>query len=106
MAGQHNNPYAIMKHADCFVMSSDYEGQPMVILEARVLGLPVVSTDFASVRGSLPEGVGLVVPRSVEGMADGLRAMLAGTVPNPPFDYEAYNRDAVDQFYRVIGAVD
>jgi CDP-glycerol glycerophosphotransferase len=106
MAGQHNNPYAIMKSADCFVMSSDYEGQPMVILEARVLGLPVVSTDFASVRGSLPEGVGLVVPRSVEGMADGLRAMLAGTVPNPPFDYEAYNRDAVDQFYRVIGAID
>ncbi|MGA8112967.1 MAG: glycosyltransferase [Actinocatenispora sp.] len=106
MAGQQNNPYAIMKRADCFVMSSDYEGQPMVILEARVLGLPVVSTDFASVGGSLPEGVGLVVSRSVDALADGMREMLAGRVPNPPFDYAAYNQDAVEQFYRAIGAAE
>jgi glycosyltransferase involved in cell wall biosynthesis len=104
MAGQQNNPHAIMKKADCFVLSSDYEGQPMVILEARVLGLPVVSTDFASVRGSLSEGVGLVVPRTVEDLATGMREYLRGNVPNPTFDYVAYNRDAVEQFYAAIGA--
>ncbi|HEY3504767.1 MAG TPA: glycosyltransferase [Actinocatenispora sp.] len=104
MAGQQNNPHAIMKRADCFVLSSDYEGQPMVILEARVLGLPVVSTDFASVRGSLAEGVGLVVPRTAEDLAAGMREYLRGTVPNPTFDYVAYNRDAVEQFYAAIGA--
>ncbi|GIL27279.1 glycosyltransferase [Actinocatenispora comari] len=104
LAGQQNNPHAIMRHCDCFVLSSNYEGQPMVILEARVLGLPVVSTEFASVRGSLPEGVGLVVPRTDEALADGMRAYLRGAVPNPPFDYRAYNEEAVQQFYEVIGA--
>ncbi len=104
MAGQQNNPFAIMKLADCFVLSSDYEGQPMVILEARVLGLPVVSTDFASVRGSLPEGVGLVVSRDVADLAEGMRGLLRGTIPNPTFDYVAYNQDAVEQFYQAIGA--
>ena len=49
VAGQVDNPYAIMAECDCFVLSSDYEGQPMVILEARTLGLPVVTTAFSSV---------------------------------------------------------
>ncbi|BCJ36255.1 CDP-glycerol glycerophosphotransferase [Actinocatenispora thailandica] len=104
LTGQQNNPHAILRHGDCFVLSSDYEGQPMVILEARVLGLPVVSTDFASVRGSLPDGVGLVVPRTDDGLADGMRAHLRGAVPNPRFDYEGYNAEAVQQFYQAIGA--
>jgi len=104
LTGQQNNPHAILRHCDCFVLSSDYEGQPMVILEARVLGLPVVATDFASVRGSLPDGVGLVVPRTDEGLADGMRAHLRGEVPNPPFDYAGYNAEAVQQFYQAIGA--
>lgn len=104
LAGRQSNPYAIMTKADFFVQSSDYEGQPMVILEARLLGLPVVSTDFSSVRGSLPDGVGLVVPRSDEGVADGMVRLLAGEVPNPRFDHAEYNRDAVEQFYRAIRA--
>ncbi|MGA8117795.1 MAG: glycosyltransferase, partial [Actinocatenispora sp.] len=104
MAGQQENPYAIMARADCFVLSSDYEGQPMVILEARILGLPVVSTAFGSVRGSLPDGVGLVVPTTPEGLAGGMTEFLRGAVPNPPFDAVEYNRAAIGQFYRAIGA--
>ncbi len=53
-AGHVDNPYVIMAKADCFVLSSDYEGQPMVVLEARTLGLPVISTRFGSVEGSVP----------------------------------------------------
>jgi CDP-glycerol glycerophosphotransferase len=98
------NPYAVMANSDCFVLSSNYEGQPMVLLEAMVLGLPIVTTDFASVRGSLPSGYGRVVPQTVEGLADGMRAYLAGEVGALPFDYVAYNREAVEQFYQAIGA--
>lgn len=105
-AGHQDNPYAIMAKSDCFVQSSDYEGQPMVILEARVLGLPVVSTNFSSVGGSLPEGTGLVTECTVESLADGMSAYLAGEVPNPPFDPEEYNRRAMDEFYRATGMAD
>ncbi|WP_162308085.1 glycosyltransferase [Segeticoccus rhizosphaerae] len=103
LAGHQNNPFAILAESDCFVLSSDYEGQPMVILEALVLGLPVVSTDFASVGGALPENVGLVVDRSVEALAGGMRRALAGEVPKRAFDATAYNQEAVEEFYRAIG---
>jgi glycosyltransferase involved in cell wall biosynthesis len=104
LTGMQSNPHAIMAHADCFVLSSDYEGQPMVILEALVLGLPIVTVDFASAANALPKGSGLVVPQSVEGVTAGLEAFLRGEVPSSVLDYTAYNRKAVGQFYRAIGA--
>jgi CDP-glycerol glycerophosphotransferase len=103
-AGLQRNPYAIMARCDYFVLSSDYEGQPMVILEARVLGLPVVTTAFDSVRGALPEDEGIVVPRSHEALAEGMRRALAGEAASRQFDPVAYNQDAVADFYRAIGA--
>ncbi len=104
IAGQQANPYAIMAQCDCFVLSSDYEGHPMVFLEARVLGLPIVSTDFPSINGALPEGAGLVVSRDTQALAAGMRSALAGEVPTKPFDAAAYNAEVIAEFYSAIGA--
>lgn len=103
LAGQQLNPYAIMAHCQCFVLSSDYEGHPMVFLEARALGLPIVSTDFPSMRSALPEGVGVVVDPNPAALAAGMSQALAGTVQSKPFDVPTYNNDCLDQFYSAIG---
>ncbi|MFL4475782.1 CDP-glycerol glycerophosphotransferase family protein [Paeniglutamicibacter sp. MACA_103] len=103
-AGQQDNPYILMKNADCFVLSSDYEGQPMVILEARTLGLPIITTAFGSVGSSVPPGVGLVVDRDVDALASGMEAYLRDGIKVQAFDPDEYNQDAMDQFYRAIGA--
>ncbi|GAA2066663.1 glycosyltransferase [Leifsonia soli] len=104
LTGMQRNPHAIMAKADCFVLSSDYEGQPMVLLEALVLQLPIVTVEFASAKNALPPGSGMIVPQSVDGVAEGMRAFLRGDVPDSHFDYHAYNRKAVAEFYRAIGA--
>ncbi|MDQ1607882.1 MAG: CDP-glycerol glycerophosphotransferase, partial [Microbacteriaceae bacterium] len=104
--GQQRNPHAIMAAADCFVLSSDYEGQPMVILEALVLGLPIVTVEFASAKNALPAGFGSVVPQTDDGLAEGLAAFLRGEVPTGAFDHVAYNRKAVEEFYQAIGAAE
>lgn len=104
LTGLLRNPWALMVECDAFVLSSDYEGQPMVILEARVLGLPVLSTAFGSARGAIDDGVdGRIVDRSVEGLAEGMRELLRHEVPNPTFDPDAYNAEALAEFYRATG---
>jgi CDP-glycerol glycerophosphotransferase len=103
LAGARRNPWAVMAVSDCFVLSSDYEGQPMVILEARTLGLPVVSTAFASVGSAVGPGEGLVVERSVDALAGGIIAAVEGRVPSS-FDAESYNAAVVAEFERAVGA--
>jgi glycosyltransferase involved in cell wall biosynthesis len=76
----------------------------MVILEALILGLPIVTTAFDTVRGALPDGYGIVVRKSDDALAEGMREFLRGNVPAKPFDAAAYNREAMDEFYRAIGA--
>jgi CDP-glycerol glycerophosphotransferase len=102
LTGQVDNPFAIMADADCFVLSSDYEGQPMVILEARTLGLPVITTAFSSVGDSVPPDAGLVVPQSVKSVAEGLERFIAGEVPASVLDTAAYNARAMAQFDAAI----
>ena len=46
--GEQSNPYRYMKSADLLLMTSYHEAAPMVVDEARALGLPVLTTETTS----------------------------------------------------------
>ncbi len=46
--GFKKNPYPYMKHAKLLILSSEREGLPTVLIEALILGTPVVSTNCHS----------------------------------------------------------
>jgi glycosyltransferase involved in cell wall biosynthesis len=48
---------ALMQAADAFVLSSHWEGLPMVLLEAAASSLPIVATEVAGSRAAVREGV-------------------------------------------------
>jgi len=102
LTGMQRNPWAIMDAADCFVMSSRYEGQPMVILEAALCGMPIVSTRFASVEDALPERTIHIVEQDDAALAAGLRAFLDCEVPPSRLDIPRYTADVLAELDDVI----
>ena len=102
LVGPYDNPFPLLAAADCFVLSSDHEGQPMVILEAAVVGLPIVSVNFDSIRDALPDSVIHIVNQDDEALAEGMLAFLRGEVAPQHLDAERYDRVAMDEFVKAI----
>lgn len=48
LLGKKENPYPYIKAADYFTLLSHYEGYPMVLLEAQILGKYIIITDTAA----------------------------------------------------------
>jgi glycosyltransferase involved in cell wall biosynthesis len=74
------NPYAYMKRAAMFVLSSDWEGLPTVLIEALALGTPVVSTNCPSGPMEILRGgvLGRLVPmQDAEALAQAITASLS-----------------------------
>ncbi len=79
LLGFQKNPYPFLSKADIFVLSSRYEGLPMVILEAVACGIPVISTDCKSgPREILQDGrCGILVPVGDEvALSEGILKLL------------------------------
>ncbi|WP_372778780.1 glycosyltransferase [Litorivivens sp.] len=79
MPGIHSNPYSFMQHADGFVMSSLWEGQPIALIEAMVLGKKIVATNCKSgPSGLLSQGkYGALVPvGDVESLAQEIVSLI------------------------------
>jgi glycosyltransferase involved in cell wall biosynthesis len=74
------NPFAWMRRADLFVLTSDHEGSPNALIEAQGLGLPALATDcpFGPAEIVEPGRTGWLVPtgdvgRLAEALAEALR---------------------------------
>ena len=99
VTGNIDNPFNFINMCDCFVLPSRHEGQPMAILEARILRKPIIVSDFSTVKGSLYEKGQYLVTKTPDGICEGLVAFMEGKVPNEyVFDLEQYNREAVLEF--------
>ncbi len=70
--------------ARLFVLASDFEGYPAVLVEALAAGRPVVATDCTPATRLLDAPAGMVVPlNDSEALARGMSSMLAQVPPDP-----------------------
>lgn len=67
------NPYPYINACDIYVQTSLFEGFGLTIAEAKMLGKPIVSTNFDVVHNQLENGVnGIIVEMTPEAMADAI----------------------------------
>lgn len=93
LLGQQANPYAIMNRMDAFLSTSRYEGQPLNIEEAKVIGLPLYCSKNLEQYTEDVSGYG---EKELE------QAVLhAGKQPKHPDGLEKYNRKVLESIYRL-----
>jgi Putative glycosyl/glycerophosphate transferases involved in teichoic acid biosynthesis TagF/TagB/EpsJ/RodC len=97
-----SNPYSILKKCDYFVFSSFYEGFGIVIVEADVLGKPVISTDIVGPRKFMKANNGTLVDNSEAGLYEGMKMLLNNEVSVMNVDYENYNKKIVEKFEELL----
>lgn len=73
LAGLQVNPYPYINQCDIYVQTSSFEGFGLTIAEAKILGKPVVSTNFDVVHDQLlHEHNGLIADMTAESVADNI----------------------------------
>lgn len=78
--GSKENPYPYIKNADIIVQTSRYEGKSVVLDEAKILGIPIVSTNYETVYDQVKNGSeGLIVEMDANSIAKGIEELLLNT---------------------------
>ena len=98
------NPYPIVKKSDAFILSSYYEGLPMAVMEALILGKPIISTDIPGVTEFINQGYGLVVENSMEGIIEGIDSIYERRNKKDfkAFNAVEFNNNALNEFYSLL----
>lgn len=98
------NPYPLFKACDCFVLSSDIEGQPITILEAMTLDKPIIATDIAGPRDLLKGGYGRLVETNAEALAKAMAEFIESgrRMERNRFDAELYIAEAAARFAQAV----
>ena len=55
------NPYPYFKISDSVILTSEYEGYPVVFVEAMTLNVPIVTTDVSDSKKEIDNKYGIVV---------------------------------------------
>lgn len=108
LLGSRDNPLPILRQAHAFVLTSHYEGKPIAVTEAMILGLPVLATRYASVEEQITDGVdGLIVDNSEEGLVEGLYTLcqIPGMLDNLRRNVQAGhygNEEDISRYYALF----
>lgn len=73
-------PLPYLLACDAFLLPSRFEGKPMAVTEAMLLGVPPIVTDYASAAEQIEDGVdGLILPNTDSAVGEGLLRVLDDT---------------------------
>ncbi len=100
--GRKENPYPYFTISDCIILSSEYEGYPVVYLESFILDKPIITTKVSDYK-QVEEGRGIVVEKNTQAIYSAMKEFLQnGYHITNHFDYEKYNANILKTLETMI----
>ena len=96
--GSKENPYPYLKNSKALLFTSKYEGYGMVLDEARVLNIPIISTGSGASREICSSGYGVVTEDIVKAIKNAIKSKKN----NKDFDYNKHNNEITKKYDEII----
>lgn len=106
--GKKVNPYPYMAACDVYIQPSLHEGRSVAVIEAQILGKPVIITNYATAEAQLHNGIdGLIVPLEKEACAKALVKILQDKerlqrVAEGTKQFDYCNKNEIQKLYKLI----
>lgn len=110
LLGKKTNPYSYMKACDIYVQPSRYEGKAVTVTEAKIVGKPILITNYPTSKSQIEDGIdGLICNLSAEGIAQGIEKLymnsdLRNSLVNHIQNVDYSNGHELHKLYSVIGS--
>lgn len=101
--GAKQNPYPYFMISDCLLMSSEYEGYPVVFIESLILGLPIITTDISDSKEDIENKYGIVTKRNTKEIYSAMKTFIQnGYEIKEKFLPEKYNLEILEELEKII----
>ena len=100
--GVKKNPYPYLRKSDCLLMSSDFEGYPVVFIESLILGKPIITTDVSDSKKDIDGKFGIVAKKSEEGVYEAMKQFLEKGSAFQEFNPEEYNKKILKKLEEIF----
>lgn len=108
LLGKKINPYPYIKACDLYVQPSRYEGKAVTVSEAKVLGKPILLTNYDTAHSQLDHGIdGYITELSVDGIVDGIKKLYENYELRTNLEFvtghrDYGNSDELKRLYKII----
>ena len=97
-----SNPYPYFDISDCVVVSSDYEGYPVVFLESYVLNKPIITTDVSDYY-EIKDKRGVIVQKNVNSIYEAMKNFIKkGYQIDEKFDVIKYEFEVKNTLNKIL----
>lgn len=100
--GRKQNPYPYFKISDCVILTSDYEGYPVVFLESYILEKPIITTKVSDYK-EVENKHGYVTEKNTKDIYEKMKLFIEnGFKVKERFDSEKYNFEIIKKIEELI----
>lgn len=103
LLGKKENPYSYIEKADYFCLLSYFEGYPMVLLEAKILGKPIIITDTAARETVENYENATILKNSDEAIYEGLKEIIKrGKRNRTKIQGDYHNEESIEKIIKLL----